>query len=288
MAASNKNIIEQVLKQVEHLPTLPHVVMSVVQMTHSANVNIDGISDALDQSLAARVLKMANSAFYGGARSRTVTSIRHAIVIIGLDALKEIVLTASFFHTFHDIREVQSLKPLWEHSQATAQIAKRLAWMYHYPNLDEAYFVGLVHDVGKLVIQQYFPDQYQLIQDLIQNGTEEGSAEVSTIGMTHSDIGGKICDFWGFPGSLADAIAHHHDEGWQTYPKLGKILHCADRYVLGRFDFKEVLDYFSRSEMPLSPHWDEADLESVGKILEEELLKAQAIFSVSNPPAEPS
>lgn len=282
MTPPQKEIIEQILERIEHLPTLPHVVMRVLQMAQSAHVNIEGISQALDQSLAAMVLKMANSAFYGGARPRSVKSIRHAIVIIGLDALKEIVLTASFFHTFHDIRDVQSLQPLWEHAQATAQIAKRLAWMYRYPNLDEAYFVGLIHDVGKLVIQQYFPDHYESIRQLIENGMDEAVAERSTVGLTHSDIGGKICNFWGFPESLSESIAHHHDGRMQNYPQLGRILYCADRYVLRHLGFKDVLEYFLSSQMSFSPQWDERDVEAVGKILEEELLKAKAIFSISN------
>ncbi len=285
LVPSDNNLIEEVLKQVEHLPTLPHVVLRVMEMTQSPNVNIDGISAALDQSLAAMVLKMANSVYYGGGRSRNVNSIRHAIVIIGFDALKEIVLTASFFHTFHDARDVQSLQPLWEHSQSAAQIAKRLAWIYGYSNLDEAYFGGLVHDVGKLVLQQYFPDQYRMIQELIQKGSEEVDAEKATIGLNHAEIGGKVCDFWGFPGSLADAISHHHDDHWQVNPKLGMILGGADRFVLGLYDFKKVLHAFSQSEMFPPKAWDESDLESVEKILKEELLKAQALFTVSNHPA---
>jgi putative nucleotidyltransferase with HDIG domain len=284
LVKSDKILIDKILKEIEHLPTLPHVVTKVVEMTQSTDTNIEGISATLDQSLAAKVLKMANSAYYGGGRSRNVNSIRHAIVIIGFDALKEIVLTASFFHTFHDARDVQSLQPLWEHSQSAAQIAKRMAWIYGYSNHDEAYFSGLVHDVGKLVLNQYFPEQYRMIQDLIQKGSEEADAEKATIGLNHAEIGGKVCNFWGFPGSVADAISHHHDDQWKVNPKLGMILSCADRFVLGLYDFKKVLDTCSTAEMFPPKSWDESDLESVERILQEELLKAQALFAVSSPP----
>ena len=175
--AVQPKLIDQVLEQVEHLPTLPQVVMTVLQMAESPNLNTAKLSQALDQSLAAKVLKMANSAFYGGGRARKVNTIPHAIVIIGLETLKEIVLTASLFHTFHDQQDIQKLQPLWQHSLEAAQIAKRLAWIFRYSSLDEAYFSGLIHDLGKLIIQQHFPQQYEEIEDQKNNGLEDQDAE---------------------------------------------------------------------------------------------------------------
>ena len=157
-AGKKRAIIDQVVQQIEHLPTLPQVVMRILSMAESPKISAVELSKVLDQSLAAKVMKVSNSAYYGG-KGRKISSIHHAIMMIGFDSLKEIVLTTSFFHTLRDSREVQALQPLWQHSLECALISKRLAWIYRYDSLDEAYLSGLTHDIGRLVIQQYFSPQ---------------------------------------------------------------------------------------------------------------------------------
>jgi len=270
------NLIDQVINQVEHLPTLPQVVTKLLAMTELPNVDAVKLSRALDQSLAAKVLKLANSAFYG---SKKVSTIPQGIVIIGFDAVKEIILTTSFFHTFHDAQDVQALKPLWQHSLECATIAKRLAWIYRYEALDEAYFAGLIHDIGKLIIQQYFPDQHQQIENMTGGAEENLEAEKEVLGITHAEIGRKISEYWTFPETLVDAIAHHHDQHWQLNPKLGRILYYADRFVLGFFDLNNLLDAFSQAGMFYPAGWEASDIQEVEGILRREIDKAHSIFN---------
>jgi HD-like signal output (HDOD) protein len=188
VAMDSRKLVERVIAQIEHLPTLPHIVTNHLAMTESPNVDAMKLSKALDQSLAAKVLKVANSAFYG---KRKVNTISQGIVIIGFDAVKEIILTTSLFHTFHESRDIEALQPLWQHSLECAMIAKRLAWIYRYEILDEAYFSGLIHDTGKLVIQQYFPDADEQIRKLTEEGVEILEAEKQILSITHAEIGGK-------------------------------------------------------------------------------------------------
>jgi len=276
--AKKKMVIDQVIQQIEHLPTLPHVVMRVLSMAESPKISAIELSKTMDQTLAAKVLKMANSAYYGG-RERNINSIQHAIMMVGFEAVKEIILTTSFFHTFHDARDVQALQPLWQHSMECALIGKRLAWMYRYDSLDEAYLSGLTHDIGRLVIQQYFSDQYLEIEEKTKAGKDLVEAEKEVLEMTHADIGGKIAERWGFPANLVDSIAHHHDRGWTVNPVLGKILHYADQFILGRLVFSSMLEAFSQEGMNYPATWDSSDLASVEQILLEEMGKAQSMFS---------
>ncbi len=278
MATASGKLIDQVINQIEHLPTLPQVVTNLLAMTESPNVDAVKLSKAMDQSLAAKVLKMANSAFYG---KRKVNSIPQGIVIIGFDAVKEIILTTSLFHTFHEAQDVQALQPLWQHSLECAVIAKRLAWIYRYETLDEAYFAGLIHDIGKVIIQQYFPDPHQQIERIMEAGVENLEAEKKVLGITHAEIGGKMAHRWDFPPPLVDAITHHHDQNWQINPKLGKILHYADLFVLGSIDLTHLLSAFSQAGMFHPANWDESDMAEVEEILRREIEKAQSMFSVS-------
>lgn len=278
--AKKKMVIDQVIQQIEHLPTLPHVVMRVLSMAESPKISAIELSKTMDQTLAAKVLKMANSAYYGG-RERNINSIQHAIMMVGFEAVKEIILTTSFFHTFHDARDVQALQPLWQHSMECALIGKRLAWMYRYDSLDEAYLSGLTHDIGRLVIQQYFSDQYWEIEEKTKAGKDLVEAEKEVLEMTHADIGGKIAERWGFPANLVDSIAHHHDRGWTVNPVLGKILYYADQFILGHLVFSSMLEAFSQEGMNYPATWDSSDLASVEQILQEEMGKAQSMFGLA-------
>ena len=273
-----RKLVEQVLDQIEHLPTLPQVVANLLSITESPSVDAMKLSKALDQSLATKVLKVANSAFYG---KRMVSTISQGIVVIGFDAVKEIILTTSLFHTFHDTRDIQALQPLWQHSLECAMIAKRLAWIYRYEILDEAYFSGLIHDIGKLVIQQYFPEADQQIQKLTKEGVESLEAEKQILSITHAEIGGEMVQRWNFPASLVDAVNHHHDQEWKLNPRLGRVLHYANLFVLGFVGFTDMLAAMSKAGMSFSGNWDSYDLQGVEEILQKEMEKARSMFEVS-------
>ena len=277
------SIISKVLKQIEHLPTLPQVVTKVLAMTDSAKVNAVDISKEMDQSLSAKVLQVANSAYYGGRATRQVKNLHHAIMIIGFDMVKEIVLTASFFHTFKDSEEVEGLKPLWTHSLGCALVAKRLAWVYHYEAMDEAYLVGLIHDIGKLVVHQYFPDQYRLIRNKIQEGFDSLKLEKEILGVTHAEIAGRMAEQWNFNEVLVEAVAHHHDEKWTLNPKLGRILFYANRFAAGLVDFNRMLELFTQAGMHFPLNWHFNELKRVEEIFCEELNKAASMMNA--PPA---
>jgi len=202
-------------------------------------------------------------------------------MLVGFEAVKEIILTTSFFHTFHDARDVHDLQPLWQHSLECALIAKRLAWMYRYESLDEAYLSGLTHDIGRLIIQQYFSDQYREIERQKESGVEWLQAEKDVLELTHAEIGGKIAERWAFPPNLVEAISHHHDREWKSNPALGKILHYSDQYTSKLLTFPQLLEAFGREGMDYPATWDSSDLTSVEQILLEELSKSQTMFQLS-------
>jgi putative nucleotidyltransferase with HDIG domain len=284
MTQVQADLVEKVIKEIEHLPTLPQVVMKVLAMTDSDRVNAMELSKEMDQSLSAKVLKVANSAYYGGRTVRKVSSVHHAIVIIGFDALKEIILTTSLFHTFQDSKQIESFKPLWQHSLECGLAAKRLAWVYRYEAMDEAYLVGLIHDLGSLIIQQFFPDQFRDIKSQTNGAVENLGLEKEILGMTHAEIGGKMAERWNFPEALVEAIAHHHGENWQLNPTLGRIISYADQFVLGLVDFKKMLDLFRQAGMNYPLTWKDEELKKVEDLLQEEITKAPSMLNFSQAP----
>ena len=282
MPSHKDDIIDRVIKQIEHLPTLPQVVMKVMALAESPSVTALDLSKAMDQSLAAKVLKVANSAFYGSKGSKVVNSLQHAIVRIGFDMVKEIILTTSLFHTFHDTRDVEDLQPLWCHSMECALIGKRLAWIFRSEPLDEAYLAGLTHDLGKLIIQQYFPEGYGEIENKKKAGAAETEAEIDVMEITHAAIGGKIAQHWGFPPAIGDAIMHHHDRDWLVNPVLGRILYYADQFVSGNINFSQLMDECSKAGMRHPSTWETSDLDSVESILLGEKERAKTMFATTS------
>ncbi len=281
MGATNLGTIDKVLKEIEHLPTLPQVITKILAMTESQDVNAIHLAKAMDQSLTAKVLKVANSAYYGSRTTRQVNSVHHAIVMIGFDAVKEIILTTSFFHTFRGTQEVKTLLPLWKHSLEGAFAAKRLAWVFRYEAMDEAYLVGLIHDIGKLIIQQYFPEQYQAIYGK-WNGAEALQAEKDLLGITHAGIGGKMAQQWNFPESLCEAITYHHEGRFKLNPRLGTLLCAANAYVSGSLDFPGLLQFCGKAGMSYPAQWKDEDLQRVQGMLHEEIGKASNMLDISN------
>jgi putative nucleotidyltransferase with HDIG domain len=282
--------IDKVIQQIEHLPTLPQVVMRILSIAESPRISALELSKAMDQSLAAKVLKVANSVFYGGRAARNINNLHHAIMMIGFESVKEIILTTSFFHTFQDAQDIRALQPLWQHSLECALISKRLAWMFRYDSMDEAYLSGLTHDIGRLVIQQYFGDQYREIEEKKGAGVEMLQAERETLNITHAEIGGKIAERWAFPINLVDAITHHHDRDWKINPDLGRILFNTDQFTSGLMNFTQMLEAFAQEGVAYPATWDSSDLASVEMILLEEIGKAQSMFNVvaSKPAFNPS
>jgi len=271
-------IVDKVLRKIEHLPSLPQVITKVLPKIDSQDINAIEIAEALDQSLTAKVLKMANSAYYSGGFSRRINSTHHAIVIIGFDALKEIILTVSLFHTFREIQEIKIVQPLWKHSLQSALVSKRLAWAFQYKNVDEAYLVGLIHDIGKLIIQQHFLDQYHSIYGKQYNSPEILKAEIKLLGINHAGIGGGMAQQWDFPTTLCEAISHHHDGKFALNPRLGAILCAANAYVSGGVGFPALIPFFKRVGMSYSTKWREEDLTRIQEILKEEMEKASSMW----------
>jgi putative nucleotidyltransferase with HDIG domain len=224
---------------------------------------------------------MANSAYYGGRYTRRINNAHHAIVIIGFDALKEIVLTISLFHTFREIQDIKNLHPLWKHSLQSALVSKRLAWAFRYENTDEAYLVGLIHDIGKLIIQQHFLEKFNSIYGKHYNGPEILKAEEKLLGITHAVIGGGMAQHWDFPTTLCEAISHHHDGIFKLNHRLGAILYGANAYVSGEVGFSDLIPFFKRFGMFCSTQWREGDLIRVQEILQAEMQKGSFMWEIS-------
>jgi HD-like signal output (HDOD) protein len=203
-----RNVRLEVLEKIEDLPSFSSVVMEFMELTRQEFFSAKDFEAVIckDQALVARLLKVANCGLYG--RSRTIRSIPEAVVLIGLDNLKRIVYAVSSQGlmtkqmTHYGYHEKQGF---WVHAMATGQAAKVLADACPDAGVraEEIFVAGLLHDVGKLVLDGFLGERphKQVSREM----------EISAVGLDHGELAGHILKQWNIPLSITAPISHHHD-----------------------------------------------------------------------------
>jgi putative nucleotidyltransferase with HDIG domain len=176
------------------------------------NVSIKKLSELIekDQALAVRILKVANSAFY--ATLSKVSSIDHALVILGLQEVKGILLAFSI-HNFFSQTQFNGFgrEDFWKHSMICAQIAKYLAQNFSVQKDETLFLSGLIHDMGKIVFDQYLHEEFLKIIDYVStNNTGFSKAEKEILGITHYQVAAKLLQKWNFPEKVIMQVFYHH------------------------------------------------------------------------------
>lgn len=227
-----KVALESMLTKVNDLPALPHVVVRVMELTEDPNATAQDINAALnqDQAMTAKVLKLANSAFYGF--PRRISTVTDATIFLGFKTVRSIVMAASVSEMLSKEIEGYAMDQgeLWKHSQSVAIAARLIAKRAKFPLLDIAYTAALLHDIGKVILNAYMKEQYiEVVQAVEEQGIPFMTAEESVLGFNHASVGARIAEKWNLPSELVEAIAWHHDPARASVnPKLTSIVHIAD------------------------------------------------------------
>lgn len=208
--------IQEIVTRVGDLPAMPQIALKVTAMIndpHSSPRTLQTVIQA-DPALSARILKMSNSAFYGGRKCATLVE---AIMVLGYQTLKALVLASSTEALFSRGSRA-SLKDtlLWEHSLGCALGARLLADKVRFPGKDQAFICGLLHDIGKTIMSQRMPQAYdQIIQRVYEEGIDGLGLEKDAFGFDHTEIGAAVAGKWNFSPDLQEAIRCHH-EPWKA------------------------------------------------------------------------
>jgi len=208
--------------------TIPAVVGRITAMISTGTVSAAEIAEEIgkDQVLAARVLRLVNSAFYGF--RQPITTISHAMVLLGLDVVKTLVMTASVLDIVDAMN--QHMAGLWEHSLGTARAANALAERLALDDPEECALGGLLHDMGKVVIAQTFPAEHARIRRMVaERGCLQIDAEVEVLGVTHADVGMWLLKKWSLPPKIVYPIAYHSNfHPRRDFADRTAIVHLAD------------------------------------------------------------
>ena len=201
------------IKTSKNLPSLPHILLKLIETCNREESTVKDISQIInkDSSLSAKVIKMVNSAYYG--LSQRVPSIEQALVLLGIDAVKNICICASVNQAFSNIKKdsLFDLKVFWKHSLMCATIAQLIAKKALYPSPDEAFLSGLLHDIGRLVLWVNLPEEYADILKSSKDQPELILAGEARHGATHCEVGAWLINRWDLQSFMADAVLYHHE-----------------------------------------------------------------------------
>jgi len=227
-----KELVKVALAKLNAIATLPEVtsrIIATVEDPKSSAAQLHKIVSH-DPALVTRILKVVNSAFYG--LPGQIASVERAIVLLGLNAVKNIAVAASLGQMFRGVKLCDGFtaRDLWTHCVAVAVISRELAKQAKLPLADEAFLAGMIHDIGILVSLQTWPEQLRAAFDKAKGGMNFIDAEIETVGVDHQILGKALSEKWQFPLSCQLVAGHHHNpealsDGTRT---LVTIVHIAD------------------------------------------------------------
>ncbi|MDZ4722873.1 MAG: HDOD domain-containing protein [candidate division Zixibacteria bacterium] len=282
--------VKQVVSNIRNLPTPPIVFHQIQKVISSPNASATQVASILaeDPAMSVKVLKLTNSAFYG--LSREIDSVKQAVVIVGMEAIRNLVLSASVLEMFKGKNvDEEYQEKFWRHSLATAFCSRILARAIKTRGIvdpDAAFSSGLLHDIGKIVVCGFLPDAYlkfneERMKDRVAPNYE---IEERILGYNHCQIGTLLTSQWKLPAKLIEAITfHHHPQQSTAADSMPYLVNLAnsiakktfykdeDAFLVGSPD-KAVMEY-----LDISAH----EMEAYGQMLHDEYLKAETFITLA-------
>ena len=292
-AVDNKiadNKVKQIISNIRNLPTPPIVFHQIQKVINDPNVSANQVAGILseDPAMSVKVLKLTNSAFYG--LSREVDSVRQAVVIVGLEAIKNLVLSASVLDMFKgkDIDKDFQEKH-WRHSLATGfccRIVARQVKEHGFIDADAAFSAGLLHDMGKMVITCFLDNEREKIKTAREQepNLQDSEIEDKAIGFNHAQVGGFLTELWKLPRILSEAISFHHAPfDCEQENELCYMLNLSNYIAKKTFYVDEDELRIGTIDPNVLEHLNvkEEDIENIAEHLKEEYLKAETFMQMA-------
>lgn len=223
------------MPSIRTLPALPEVVFQLVRSLEDPHLDLGRLEEQveMDQALSTKLLRVANSSFYG--LLRQVGTVRDAAMVLGFGALRSMAIAAATVNHFATLRLPPDFnyRAFWSHGMACGLAAELLAREHREPE-GVAFTAGLIHDIGRLVLASQFPDHLEACHlHKAKTGCGLLDAEREVLGITHPQIGAALARYWHFPVMVLDAIEFHHQPELARSP-VAHIVHLADGFSRGR------------------------------------------------------
>ena len=221
----------KILRSLVELPPMPNIILKAREIMEDPGSSLKELSGVIehDQAIVARVLALANSAYYG--LSGMVSSIQHASILLGQKALGELITIAASSRLLNQQLTGYQLDPgdLWRHSLAVALGSKIIATKINSEWIEDAFTAGLLHDAGKIILDPYVEEHKNSFSAYLTNASEKFiEAEKEILGFDHAEIMSRASRFWRYPEPQSTAIRFHHYPVRSGNNLLAFIVHLAD------------------------------------------------------------
>lgn len=276
--------IDQIIGHIETLPRLPDTTVRLVRVISDPTSSLDQIVETIrfDQAVTAEVLRRCNSAATG--LTRKVTSIEDSIRFLGTAKVLQLVMAAHVQTMLSKEQSGYGLEPgaLWSHSVAVALAGQMLAKQLRMAEGGLLFTAGLLHDVGKVVLNEYVSQEYSQIAAMVASGGVSFlEAERTVLGFTHPEVGAQLAEKWGLPSAIVRCIRYHHEpNALNPHDDLIDAIYIADSICLltGIGGGDDGTQYIAHEDVLQRHGIDERILERFGSDVVVELKAVRALF----------
>lgn len=224
---TNNQALEAILSRVNEIAVLPHAVYKILEISGSDSGAVGELERVIkvDPGFSTRLLAHSNCAFYG--LPKKVTSIKDAVMFLGFKSVRQMAMTVGFFELFAGKNDKESLRrrAWWRNSLDTAIAAKMLAEKTKQMDADEAYTIGLLHLVGKTILDRANPGAYEKVEALVASGMNDCAAEQAVFHCDHVDVGCGACSKWCLPTTIVEGL--NYTSSHQSQSPVGAIIAMA-------------------------------------------------------------
>lgn len=229
--------VTELINSLKEVPAMPNIIARALKIMHDPESSLKELARIIsyDQSLSTKVLTLVNSAYYGFAQQ--ITSINRAISLIGMNKTKNIIVTVAM----KPMLTGQGDKELWKHSIITAVGCEYIAKYHRFMDADEAFVIGFLHDLGKMLFTMKDAKLYDHVKTLAYGTTNLVEFERQYFGADHCQMGSLLAKRWQLPLLINNAIKYHHTPNLSTMPVPCALVYLVDTLVKEDVDF-ETLD----------------------------------------------
>lgn len=204
------DIFKKLLEDNKELSSLPQIIIEVVNVANNPDASVADLAGIIkkDPALTAKLLRIVNSPYYG--QTRAITTIHQAVVTVGLRTVTAVALAASIYDKFKSMGQSIDRVKFWRHSLEVALTSRAIAREIGYEPAEEAFVAGLLHDIGSLVLEASFPQEFAKNSRLVESGVRLTSVEQRIWGTNHARVGQFLLKQWGLPEIICAAVGSHH------------------------------------------------------------------------------
>ncbi len=232
-----KEKIEEILKDPSKLPAMSHVVIRVMELLRDPAVSINQLAAEIsnDPTITASIIKLSNSAYYRA--SKPIRTVQEALMTLGIQTVKEMILVSASKAVLHKDLKGYSLdaEEVWVHSLIVGLLSSKIVEhkKIDLPK-DLAFTSGLLHDIGKVILTQFFPYHILDIRNELKNMTTTFTElEKKYFGYDHQEVGVQVLTAWNFPAELIEVVGHHHNpQNAKKFPLLASVVHIANTIAI--------------------------------------------------------